>query len=162
MAPPVTCPSELQGLDPSVTESRRGRNVGRGHEGSIPVHSVVIPHPRIGAVPRRSIFTGEQLTQGPIGIVDDERQRRLGHGRAEGQGQGHEHDGEAQPSGLLAMGGYRARYIFPWAWESGITALPSRGSRQGLTDSVPCARRAGCCAEFGQERAGYTRHSIRS
>jgi hypothetical protein len=51
--------------------------VGRGHEESIPVHSVAIPHPRIGAVPRRSIFTGEQLTQGPIGIVDDERQRQL-------------------------------------------------------------------------------------
>jgi hypothetical protein len=77
MAPPVTCPSELQGSDPSVTKSRRGRNVGRGHEGSIPVHSMAIPHPRIGAVPRRSIFTGEQLTQGPIGIVDDERQRWL-------------------------------------------------------------------------------------
>ena len=38
-----------------------------------------------------------------------------------------------------------------------ITTIPARGSRQGLTDSVPCARCAGCCAEEGDpDGAGPT------
>jgi hypothetical protein len=58
---PETRPSELQGPDPSATESRRGRMLARTWRGAYQCIVRRKSHPRSSAVPRRSFFTGEQL-----------------------------------------------------------------------------------------------------